>query len=85
MLPLASPGSLTENFVREKRKSVASRLDRKRLWHVIYIIKEDKSLKFTRLDALTSGDVNGASRLQLLRDYSNGPLMNGSEVATEVT
>lgn len=85
MLPLASPGSLTENFAERKEKSVASQLDRKRLWRVIYIIKEDKSLKFTRLGALSSGDVNGASHLQLLRDYSNGPLMNRSEVATELT
>lgn len=37
----ASLGSLTENLRRENKKSSASRLDRKYLWHMIYIIKED--------------------------------------------
>lgn len=47
----------------EKRKSSASRLDTKYLWHMIYIIKEDKSPEFTWLVTRKSGGVNVASHI----------------------
>lgn len=50
----------------KRKKSSASRLDRKYLWHMIYIIKEDKSPEFTWLVTLKSGSLNSVSHLQLL-------------------
>lgn len=67
LFPLpASLGSLIENLLRGKKKAFASRLDRKYLWHMIYIIKEDKRPEFTQLDTVRSGNVNSVSHLQLL-------------------
>lgn len=49
-----------------KKNAHASWFDRKYLWHMISIIKEEKSFEFTRLDTLKSGNVNSVSHPHLL-------------------
>lgn len=71
----------------EKRKSSASRLDTKYLWHMIYIIKEDKSPEFTWLVTRKSGGMNVAPHIcSCSANHANsGWWMEERREATKVT